>query len=205
MLKGILRTDLFNCSHLGMTTDDEQDIMHFVIRREEGAGLLDYIQHHAFPEEDAGMMRTYLVRDNRSGELVAYFSLKAGLISLNEREIEYLDSETGDKAKRIVFDTLPGVELANFAVNDGYMDNHKNLKGVGTVVFNQFVLPLVRRSAEDIGIKILYIFALPREKLIARYKEDYGFSRLTDVYEDELHKRLKPFYDDTCIFMYMIL
>lgn len=23
MLKGILRTDLFNCSHLGMTTDDD--------------------------------------------------------------------------------------------------------------------------------------------------------------------------------------
>ena len=77
MLKGILQSELFYCNHLGVFENDEKDIMNFTIDRDEGSGLLDYIQHHAFPEEDAGIMRTYLVRDNKSSELVSYFSLKA--------------------------------------------------------------------------------------------------------------------------------
>ena len=33
-------------------------------------------------ERKQGNMRTYLVRENQSSELVGYFSLKAGLVSL---------------------------------------------------------------------------------------------------------------------------
>ena len=134
MLKGLLRSELFYCNHLGVSENDEQDIMDFTVDRDEGAGLLDYIQHHAFPEEDAGIMRTYTVRDKKSAEMVGYFSLKAGLISLNEREMESVDDETGEKKTITVFDTLPGVELANFAVNSSYIKKHKDLKGVGLVI-----------------------------------------------------------------------
>lgn len=205
MQKGLLRSELFYCDHLGVSENDEADIMSFTIDRDEGAGLLDYIQHHAFPEEDAGIMRTYVVRDNRSSEMVGYFSLKAGLISLNERQVESIDTKTGEKKEVTVFDTLPGVEMANFAVNSTYVNNHKELKGLGVVIFNQFILPIVRQASENIGVKILYIFALPYEDLIKSYQDRYGFSRLGDPYEDELHKRLKPFYDRWCKFMYLIL
>ncbi len=166
MLRGLLQSELFYCNHLGVSDQDEADIMNFTIERDEGAGLLDYIQHHAFPEEDAGIMRTYIVRDNKSSELVGYFSLKAGLISLNERQIETTDDETGEKKKVTVFDTLPGVELANFAVNSSYVRRHKELKGLGVVIFNQFILPIVRQTSENVGVKILYIFALPYDDLI---------------------------------------
>lgn len=205
MLRGILQSELFYCNHLGVSEQDEADIMNFTIERDEGSGLLDYIQHHAFPEEDAGIMRTYIVRDNKSSEMVGYFSLKAGLISLNERQIETTDDETGEKKKLTVFDTLPGVELANFAVNSTYIQRHKEMKGLGVVIFNQFILPIVRQTSENVGVKILYIFALPYDDLIKSYHDRYGFSRLADQYEDELHKRLKPFYDQYCKFMYLIL
>lgn len=205
MLKGILQSELFYCNHLGVSDQDEADIMNFTIERDEGSGLLEYIQHHAFPEEDAGIMRTYIVRDNKSSEMVGYFSLKAGLISLNERQIETTDDETGEKKKVTVFDTLPGVELANFAVNSTYIQRHKEMKGLGVVIFNQFILPIVRQTSENVGVKILYIFALPYDDLIKSYHDRYGFSRLADQYEDELHKRLKPFYDQYCKFMYLIL
>ena len=205
MLKGLLQSELFYCDHLGVSERDEADIMNFTIDRDEGAGLLDYIQHLAFPEEDAGLMRTYVVRDNRSSEMVGYFSLKAGLISLNERQVEDTDAETGQKKQITVFDTLPGVELANFAVNSTYVHNHKELTGIGLVIFNQFILPIVRQISAHVGVKILYIFALPYENLIKRYHEQYGFSRLGNPDEDELHKRLKPFYDRWCKFMYLIL
>ena len=109
-------------------------------------------------------MRTYIVRDNRSSEMVGYFSLKAGLISYNERDIpvydevtgeEVIDEVTGEKKMRRVFDTLPGAELADFAVNQRYIDNHPDIKGVGLVIYNSFILPVVREASETIGIKIL--------------------------------------------------
>ena len=204
MLKGILQNDLFYCNHLGVSGADEHDISCFTVRDEKGLGLLDYIQHYAFPEEEAGIMRTYIVRDNLSSELVGYFSLKAGLISLNEREEVIVDPKTGAEKQKVVFDTLPGVELANFAVNQTYIRNHPGLKGVGLVMFNSFIRPIVKQGAENIGIKILYLFALPYQELMSRY-EDYGFSKLEDPYEDQLHRRLKPFYDESCRFMYQIL
>ena len=204
MLKGILQSDLFFCNHIGVSENDEADIAAFTVRDEKGEGLREYIQNYAVSDENAGTMRTYIVRDNYSSELVGYFSLKAGLISLNEREEEIPDSETGSNTTVTMFDTVPGVELANFAVNDTYIRNHPALKGVGLVIFEQFILPLIARASEIIGTKVLYIFALPYDDLIARYM-DYGFMRLDDPYEDELHKRLKPSYDQSCIFMYQIL
>ncbi len=145
-------------------------------------------------DEDSGNMRTYIVRDNRSGDMVGYFSLKAGLISLNE-----VVENDGIK-----FDTLPGVELADFAVNYEYIKKHKGICGVGKVIFNDFIIPIIEETSNYVGVRIVYIFALPVENLMNRYGE-YGFRRLDKQSEDELHRRLKPEYDDNCIFMYQAL
>lgn len=139
-------------------------------------------------------MRSYLIRDVYSSELVGYFSVKAGLISVNE--VHTVEGET--------FDTIPGVEIANFAVNEVYQENHPDLKGLGLIIFNDFIIPIIQKAAESIGVKIIYIFALPFERLIRRY-HDYGFLRLDSASEDELHKRLKPNYDEDCIFMFQQL
>ena len=55
-----------------------------------------------------------------------------------------------------------------------------------------------------VGVKYIYIFSLPFETLMKRYG-DYGFKRLTSRQEEELHRRLKPNYDEGCIFMYQEL
>ena len=111
MLKGILRTDLFFCNHLGVMEEDEKDVMNFTLRNTKGMGLLNYIQKMAFADEENGVMRTYIVRDLRTSELVGYFSLKTGLISLNERTVEVKDETSGTNITKTIFDTLPGVEL----------------------------------------------------------------------------------------------
>ena len=194
MLKGILQNDLFYCNHLGVSENDERDILSFTVKDPNGEGLVRYLQYLAFPEEEAGTMRTYIVRDNFSSELVGYFSVKAGLISVNEVHTE--DEET--------FDTIPGVEIANFAVNDTYLQRHSELKGTGLIIFNDFIVPVIQEASKNVGVKIIYIFALPFERLINRYRE-YGFLRLDSVSEDELHKLLKPNYDENCIFMFQQL
>lgn len=194
MIKGILENELFYCNHLGTSERDEQDIMKFTVKNADtGDGLVDYIQHFAFAEEDAGVMRTYLVRAKDTDELVGYFSLKAGLVSTNE-----VKSDDG-----IVFDTVPGAELANFAVNYSFVKKY-DINGLGSVIFENFVVPIIKKASCDIGLRIIYLFALPYEKLIETYS-DYGFRRLTPKSEDELHKRLKPRYDESCIFMFQQL
>lgn len=179
----------FYCTHL--QCPDLKDIQDFTCRDDRGRGLVNYLQHRAWYDECYDAMRTYLVRDTESHELVGYFSLKAGLVSGEEYVVE---DETA-------FDTLPGVELANFAVNYEYIKAHPNVKGIGLLIFNDFVLQITKRAADNIGLQLLYIFALPEDKLIERYYE-YGFLRLNKKSEENLHHRLKPKYDKGCIFMF---
>ena len=181
-----ITSDIFRCDHLGKCEGDEEAILSF--RSSRGPGLERYLRFFAFTDESSGEMRTYLVRDIETGELVGYFSVKAGLVSMNE-------GEDG-------FDTAPGIELANFAVNDQYIDNHPEAKGIGLTIFRKFVIPIIEKVSSIVGAKICYIFALPKDDLIKRYKK-YGFSRLAKPLEEELHQRLKPRYDERCIFMYL--
>ena len=194
MPDGIRHNELFYCEHLGASEQDERDVLHFSVAAPDGQGLVNYLKYMAFPEEESGTMRTYLIHDDYSSEMVGYYSLKAGLISVNE--VHTVDG--------IGFDTIPGVEVANLAINQEYLKMHPELKGLGLIVFNDFILPTVQDVAESIGIKIIYIFALPFGRLIDRYKE-YGFQRLDSSSEMELHRRLKPNYDKNCVFMFQLL
>lgn len=213
MLKGLLQNEVLYCNHIGVSERDAEDILSFCVRDEKGRGLVNYLQQDAVADENNGVMRTYIVRDNVTSEIVGFFSLKAGLLSYNEHDVPMLDKETGEKVidnetgeilVRHAFDTPPGVELANFAVNQSYLRKNPSMKGVGFVIYQRFILPIVKRVAEAIGIKTLYVFALPYEPLIARY-EEYGFLRLDEDSENKMHSRLKPSYDESCIFMYKML
>lgn len=190
----MLRNNAFFCEHLGASVNDERDIQNFSVKDSRGEGLLNYIKNFAFEDEARKRMRTYLVRANASSEIVGYFSLKAGLISFNE----------GNPNEIANFDTLPGIELANFAVNNEYLKKNPDAKGLGLLIFNDFILPIVEDVSNRIGAEVLYIFALPFEGLIKQYGR-YGFRRLDPKHEAELHKRLKPRYDSECIFMYQTL
>ena len=185
--------ELFCCNHLSL--DDERDIKDFTVGKPEGEGLVNYIQHRAIQDEAAGRMRTYIVRDNLTMELVGYFSLKAGLISYRERRF-LLSAD---------FDTIPGIELADFAVNGKYVQAHPKSKGIGFVIFNDFIKPILGKAAEYIGAEIVYIFALPYPRLIQQYQERYGFVRLPPKAEARLHRRVKPRYDEGCVFMYQTI
>ena len=188
----VLQNDWINCDHIGASERDREDIMNFSVRDGRGEGLVYYLQHDAFPDEEEGNMRTYLVRDNWTSELAGYFSLKAGFVSFNE-----VQTDTGAE-----FDTLPGVELANFALNNRYISKNPDSRGAGLSIFDTFIVPIIEDVAKKVGVKFIYIFALPFDGL--RYNE-YGFKRFDAIHEAELHKRMKPRYDSECIFMYQML
>ena len=201
--KGILQSEMFYIEHLSIY-NHRTDISDFYIEAPEGQGLSNYIKEFAKEDEATLDMRTYIVKDNETDECVGYFSLKAGLISLNENEVELNDLKPGEKKIIREFDTFPGVELANFAVNSTYINKYPYQKGVGYVIFKKFILPMIYEAGKYIGIKMVYIFALPYDRLISRYQR-YGFRRLPETEENDLHRRLKPRYDESCRFMYLLL
>jgi hypothetical protein len=63
---------------------------------------------------------------------VAFFSCNEHDIAIFDETTgeKLLDSETGEVLMRHVFDTLPRVELANFAVNRSYIRNHPEMKAM---------------------------------------------------------------------------
>lgn len=200
MLKTVLKNDLYHCNHLALDEKAEIDIPSISLRTGNTGNLSKYIQFMAFLDEDSNNMRTYLVRDNKTNEIVGFFSIKAGLMSLNEGTINDTDLET----QKSIFSTIPGVEIANFAVNYSYIRKYPKRKGIGALIFKEFILPIIRTTAENIGVKIIYLFALPYKNLIEHY-EKYGFNRLDEMSEKLLHARLKPEHNKSCIFMYYVL
>ena len=194
MINRVLENDLFYCTHFGDLPQDDKDIWDFTVKHGEAAsGLVGYLQRGAFSNEISGLMRTYVVRDQETDQMVAYFSLKAGLVSTDEHK---------DQDDITVFNTLPGVELAFFAVNEKYANG---AKGLGSVIFERFVEPIVIEAAKHVGIYLIYIFALPKMTLINNYRKNYGFNRLSEEAENDLHTRLRPRVDKDCIFMYKII
>lgn len=89
-------------------------------------------------------------------------------------------------------------------MNGTFRKAHPESKGTANAVFTDLIVPLVRRAASIVGISLLYIFSLPEERVIANY-ERYGLRRLGRTSEAQLHARLKPSYDDQCVFMYAVL
>ncbi len=192
--------ELFDCKHI--SNEDMEGLRSFTVRK-GGGFLADYLGHEtsdgkivspALNDEESHNARVYLVVDKETNEIAGYFALKAGYIAVHPAR----------KLFRKEFDTVPGVELANFAVNESYIKNHTDQKGLGAAIFKYCVLPIARDAQDYVGIRFIYIFALPDAGLIKRY-QNYGFTRLSRLQEKSTHKLIRPRYDRGCIFMYQTL
>ncbi|MCR4618397.1 MAG: hypothetical protein K5669_09485 [Lachnospiraceae bacterium] len=190
-MKKLPFNDQFYCEHLVLTRETNIEIDNFVVcKHPEGKGLMDYLQQKAVRDENDGVMRTYFVRDQKTGELVAYFSLRASSIKL---EVMYGNSQG----------MYPCIELAYFAMNDAYIDKHPYSKGSGLIIFHEIILPLVKEISKTVGTKGIIGYAINSPKLLEHYIKDYGFARLPHENEEELHQVYRPVNDQECVFIYM--
>lgn len=107
---------LFTIEHLYDSTENEELISNFTVRG-NAAGLENYLKYSSFDDEDGNLSRTYLVKDKMTRELAGYFTLRTGLIT---------QKIPADNDKE-VFDSLPAIELSNFAVNSQYKSHHPDM------------------------------------------------------------------------------
>lgn len=181
-----LNTEHFVIEHLLDSPVNRQLIEDFIALN-NARGLESYLKSQAENDENNNGSRTFLIKDAATGKLACYFSLRTGLIAVQR--------DDG------LFDTIPAIELANLAVNDAYRREESKIAKIGFHVFDRFILPIVRNVADLIGVQCLYIYALPKERLI-QYYASLGFMRLPSEDEAFVHSHVKPAYDRGCIFMY---
>ena len=122
-----------------------------------------------------------------SKTIVAYFSLRTGLITVSRGMFQGFDAHTG-------------IEISNFAVNSIYRQTSDVIPKLGSYLFYQFILPLVNDISKYVGVEYLYIYALPEDKLINHYKT-LGFSTVPFATEKFIYRHVKPVYDKHCRFM----
>ena len=181
-----LNTEHFTVEHLQDSPTNRQLIEGFSAPN-NAMGLEAYLKLQAESDENSNGSRTLLVKDAETGRLACYFSLRSGLIAIRREDD--------------LFDTIPAIELANFAVNDTYRSESGKVAKVGAYAFRRFVQPIVKNVSDLVGVQCLYIYALPKERLI-QYYASLGFMRLPSEDEAFVHSHVKPAYDRGCIFMY---
>ena len=115
----------FYREHLGEKSDHKSLIQDFQPTRPEGYGLTRYLQDQAFVDEESGNIRTYLIRQKGSGELVGYYSIRAGNILLRQKEST---------------NVISGIELTNFAVNGKYRVRQIDIIYQARFAFVQFTV-----------------------------------------------------------------
>ncbi|MBO4321031.1 MAG: hypothetical protein J5857_11260 [Treponema sp.] len=182
-------TPYFSVEHL-FDSENNQKLIEEFEAGNNAFGLENYLKYQAAEDETSNNSRTYLVKDILSGELVGYFSLRTGLITIQVKDDN--------------FDSFPAIELANFAMNRCYKDSHPDTVRLGAYIFENFIIPITRCMAKYVGVNSLYIYSLPEDKLLSYYSR-LGFSRLTSEQEKFVQLHVKPKYDEGCIFMYQTL
>lgn len=179
----------FIVEHLFSAPENESLIRTFSVSN-DAMGLEIFLKEVAPLEESSKQTRTYLIKDKFTKELVCYFSMRTGLVTL--------------QVENDAFDSLSAIELSNFAMNQTYKSAHPDVKKGGAYFFKRFILPLAQFVSEYVGVSTLYIYALPEDKLMTHYAK-MGFSRLPKDQERFVQSHIKPQYDEGCIFMYQTL
>lgn len=100
MILNDLCNELFTIEHLSNKTDGLKDF-----KCSKGIGLEHYLKEVSLQDELSNIARTYIIRNKDTMQIVAYFSLRTGLITISRGFMKGFDATTG-------------IELANFAVND---------------------------------------------------------------------------------------
>ena len=205
------------CEPLRSNEKNRQLIQNFYIEREKEysnpenvqgqiIGLEAYLKYSAWEDDLHNNIKAYVVKTYFTNEIVAYFTLKCGLFTLDTELRDSLKEELAkENGIKLVPDTIPCVEIAQYAVNDNYKKKHgKNgipLKGLGEALYPDFIYPIIEKAANIIGIKCIYLYAAGDNHLTDYYERVFGFKKI----DDATMIPIMPYYDNGCSFMYYVL
>lgn len=160
-------------------------------------GLGDYVREDALDEMQTGDGVSYIVmRKNKKQdsyeayeEPIAYYTLVSSAIPITYRTID----EDGEFQ---VICGVPAVRIHMFAVKDTYQDVFFQNKPVAAWIFEDIINTINQKSKDDMGIKAIYLHAIPSAKAF------YRKNKMLDAEE-----YMNPFsgMDDDCDVMYVFI
>ncbi len=170
-------------------------------------GLQDYFQRAAWEDDINGYVKIYIIKHRWSRELIGYFGLKAGMVSIDsDNRNNIMESIAKENNIKLVPYTVPGIEISHFAINDNYRKKHSRdgvaLKGLGKYIYPTFIYPIIKKLSELAGIKIVYLNSVDGSGLAHYYEESFGFHKVSG---EENIVAIQPYYDNGCTFMYKII
>ncbi|MBR4463548.1 MAG: hypothetical protein IKS40_02915 [Treponema sp.] len=101
-------TNSYTVEHLLDSKENTELVEQFEVGK-NAKGLENYLKYVSSDDEENNFSRTYLVKDKITKEIASYFSIRTGLITMQVQDEK--------------FDSIPAIELSNFAVNQNYRKN----------------------------------------------------------------------------------
>lgn len=152
--------------------------------------LTKYLCKKAKKHEATLMNKTFLVREKKSKNIVAFFSLKAATLPYKDSNEPFL---------------IPAIELTHFAVDERYKNSGNQEMRTGEFIFWNHIIPKVKAAAENIACKNLFVFSIDTMKLIKYYKNRLNFREIENIDDSQFFEYAKPEYDSGCKFLYFPL
>ena len=187
-----INSDLFSYERL--CDNDNQYYLRSFTAINNADGITDYFNTQALNDENDYSVRSYVVKLKGTDIVIAYFTLKCGSIPFMEDAINL----TFSKETKLI----PGIELVNIALNDKTLRIIKQLHiQVGKNIFYDIIQPIVKHVSEEIGTKVLYLFAINQK--LADYYKTWGFESVdNEPFNERLNQDWQNEYSQKCIFMY---
>lgn len=186
----VMKKDHLYVEHLTQELNS-YELKMFRVQHDE-TQLTAYLKKFAKKHEASNDNKIYLVRSVATGQLVAWFGLKAATLPYNDVDSSFL---------------VPAVELTHFAVDERAKLNSSvagNMR-TGEFIFWNFIVPLTKSAAQIIACKSLFVFAIDHPNLVSYYKTYLGFKELSCANEKQFFEYAAPDYDEGCRFLYFPL
>lgn len=179
-VKNISERGSIKISSLTEFIQTQKDYYSWIIDFEckKAIALERYLIDDAIRDEVHHNVKTYIVYDEDVHDIVAYFSIRTTCII--RKLISNIENE------KIAKNVMPCIEITKFCLNEQYLsfleENQYNNKGVGTYIFNMYIVSIIVVLAGMVGFMGVILFAIhdKYEKVINAYRDRMGFETIED-------------------------
>ncbi len=174
-----------------LTSDvNSYELKMFRVQHDE-TQLSNYLKKIAKKHQASNINKIYLVRYSSTGQIAAWFGLKAATLPYNDIGESFL---------------IPAIELTHFAVDERFKNPLPEATiRTGEYIYWNYILPIVQEVSQKVACKDLFVFAIDTPKVIKYYKDVLKFKELTNTDEKQFFEYAAPDYDEGCRFLYFPL
>lgn len=127
-----------------------------------------FLSDESFEYDENKYGSTYLLKDQDSNIILAFYTIKAN-------GIQIYDSETSE------YSVIPAVEISRIAVQYEFQQN-----GIGKRLFYDYILPKIEVIESMVAVKVIMVFVEPDNIKGIRFYESIGFEKADSIVQTSI-------------------